>query len=143
MSAELASVLQIHATAERQEVHFIVGRLRRDNCCEVVSSLCLRLIQGFSNALSLVVVSTARTWKILSFVLALPAVAVCMANAYMKMQEHSHHERPEFVPYPHLRIRTKVSLNQHTCTWVHHLSAIRSMLLLFVALLLTCFDVSF
>ncbi|XP_033999187.1 cytochrome c oxidase subunit 6A, mitochondrial [Trematomus bernacchii] len=49
----------------------------------------------------------ARTWKILTFVLAIPAVAVCMANAYMKMQEHSHHERPEFVPYPHLRIRTK------------------------------------
>ncbi|XP_068584033.1 cytochrome c oxidase subunit 6A2, mitochondrial isoform X2 [Cebidichthys violaceus] len=32
--------------------------------------------------------------------------AVCIANAYMKMQAHSH-EQPEFVPYPHLRIRTK------------------------------------
>ncbi|XP_054463914.1 cytochrome c oxidase subunit 6A, mitochondrial [Anoplopoma fimbria] len=48
----------------------------------------------------------ARTWKILSFVLALPGVAVCIANAYMKAQAHSH-EPPEFVPYPHLRIRTK------------------------------------
>ncbi|CAM4373765.1 unnamed protein product [Leuciscus chuanchicus] len=48
----------------------------------------------------------ARTWKILSFVLALPGVSVCMANVYMKMQAHSH-ENPEFVPYPHLRIRTK------------------------------------
>ncbi|XP_069021422.1 cytochrome c oxidase subunit 6A2, mitochondrial [Embiotoca jacksoni] len=48
----------------------------------------------------------ARTWKILSFVLAIPGVAVCMANAYMKMQAHSH-EPPEFVAYPHLRIRTK------------------------------------
>ncbi|KAM9745513.1 cytochrome c oxidase subunit 6A2, mitochondrial [Menidia menidia] len=48
----------------------------------------------------------ARTWKILTFVLAVPGVAVCMANVYMKMQAHSH-QQPEFVPYPHLRIRTK------------------------------------
>ncbi|XP_041825572.1 cytochrome c oxidase subunit 6A, mitochondrial [Melanotaenia boesemani] len=48
----------------------------------------------------------ARTWKILTFVLALPGVGVCMVNAYMKMQESSH-AQPEFVPYPHLRIRTK------------------------------------
>lgn len=54
---------------------------------------------------------TARTWKILTVVLAIPGVAICMANAYMKAQEHPH-EPPEFVPYPHLRIRTKVSLRR-------------------------------
>lgn len=52
---------------------------------------------------------TARTWKILSFALALPGVGVCCLNAYLKSQEHSH-EQPEFVPYNHLRVRTKVSL---------------------------------
>lgn len=58
---------------------------------------------------SLPALSTARTWKILTVVLAFPGVSVCMVNAYMKGQEHPH-EQPEFVPYAHLRIRTKVSL---------------------------------
>ncbi|KAM8760231.1 cytochrome c oxidase subunit 6A1, mitochondrial [Acanthopagrus schlegelii] len=49
---------------------------------------------------------SARTWKILTFVVALPGVAVCMLNMYLKEQSHSH-EQPEFVPYSHLRIRSK------------------------------------
>ncbi|KAJ1126081.1 hypothetical protein NDU88_004494 [Pleurodeles waltl] len=48
----------------------------------------------------------ARTWKILSFVIALPGVAVCMLNAWLKKQNHPH-QSPEFKPYTHLRIRTK------------------------------------
>ncbi|KAK2898810.1 hypothetical protein QQF64_031868 [Cirrhinus molitorella] len=48
----------------------------------------------------------AKTWKILSFVVALPGVAVCMLNTYLRIQQHSH-EQPEFVPYSHLRIRSK------------------------------------
>uniref|UniRef100_A0A3B5R5G4 Cytochrome c oxidase subunit 6A1 n=1 Tax=Xiphophorus maculatus TaxID=8083 RepID=A0A3B5R5G4_XIPMA len=51
---------------------------------------------------------SAKTWKILSFVVALPGVAVCMLNTFLKEKEHSHDAPPEFVPYTHLRIRTKV-----------------------------------
>ncbi|XP_072298854.1 cytochrome c oxidase subunit 6A2, mitochondrial [Eucyclogobius newberryi] len=46
----------------------------------------------------------ARTWKILSFVVAFPGVAVCMFNAYLKGE---HENDSDFVPYSHLRIRTK------------------------------------
>ncbi|XP_054467371.1 cytochrome c oxidase subunit 6A, mitochondrial [Anoplopoma fimbria] len=49
---------------------------------------------------------SAKTWKILSFVVALPGVAVCMLNMYLKEQQHTH-EQPEFIPYSHLRIRSK------------------------------------
>ncbi|XP_006038782.1 cytochrome c oxidase subunit 6A2, mitochondrial [Alligator sinensis] len=47
-----------------------------------------------------------QTWRMLSFFVALPGVAVCMLNAWLKKQHHPH-EPPTFVPYTHLRIRTK------------------------------------
>ena len=48
-----------------------------------------------------------RTWRALSLLGALPAVALCMANV-MLQQRHHRPTRPTFVPYHHLRIRTKV-----------------------------------
>uniref|UniRef100_A0AAY5F693 Cytochrome c oxidase subunit 6A2 n=1 Tax=Electrophorus electricus TaxID=8005 RepID=A0AAY5F693_ELEEL len=51
---------------------------------------------------------TVKTWKMLSFLVALPGVAVCMVNAYLKQTSHPY-VPTEFVPYPHLRIRTKLA----------------------------------
>merc|ERR1712121_579506 len=50
----------------------------------------------------------SQTWKWLSLLVALPGVGLCWINAYLKEAEHhAHYERPEFVPYEHLRLRTK------------------------------------
>jgi hypothetical protein len=50
-----------------------------------------------------------KLWKNLSLFVALPAVGLCMVNAYLKHVEEHHHARAEFIPYEHLRIRNKVS----------------------------------
>ncbi|XP_055917981.1 cytochrome c oxidase subunit 6A1, mitochondrial [Eupeodes corollae] len=46
-------------------------------------------------------------WKRLTFFVAMPAVGLCMLNAYLKHQEHAHHPRPPFVKYEYLAIRNK------------------------------------
>merc|ERR1711970_697394 len=45
-----------------------------------------------------------RQWKILSFVVALPGAGLCLLNAVLS---HHDHEQAEFIPYEHLRTRTK------------------------------------
>ncbi|CAG9786843.1 unnamed protein product [Diatraea saccharalis] len=47
-----------------------------------------------------------KLWKNLSLFVAMPAVGLGMLNAYLAHAEE-HHERPEFVPYEYLRVRTK------------------------------------
>ncbi|XP_054361871.2 cytochrome c oxidase subunit 6A1, mitochondrial-like [Mirounga angustirostris] len=49
---------------------------------------------------------SARMWKALTYFVALPGVDVSMLNVFLKSR-HGEHERPEFVAYPHLRIRSK------------------------------------
>ncbi|XP_025089280.1 cytochrome c oxidase subunit 6A, mitochondrial-like [Pomacea canaliculata] len=46
-----------------------------------------------------------KKWKMISLLVALPGVAVGYINAFVL--HCSHPERPEFVPYPYLRMRTK------------------------------------
>ncbi|XP_020286020.1 cytochrome c oxidase subunit 6A1, mitochondrial [Pseudomyrmex gracilis] len=46
-------------------------------------------------------------WKRLTFLVAFPAIGLAMVNCYLNHQAHAHDERPEFIKYDHLRIRTK------------------------------------
>ncbi|KYM89942.1 Cytochrome c oxidase subunit 6A1, mitochondrial [Atta colombica] len=46
-------------------------------------------------------------WKRLSYFVGFPAIGLAMVNCYLSHQAHHDDERPEFVAYEHLRIRTK------------------------------------
>lgn len=47
----------------------------------------------------------------MTFIVAFPAIGLGMVNAYLAHQEHAaHDERPDFVPYEYMRVRTKVYL---------------------------------
>lgn len=55
---------------------------------------------------------SVKLWRNLTLFVALPAVALGMLNAYLLTQEeHKNHKRPEYIPYDHMRIRTKVHKN--------------------------------
>ncbi|KXJ77308.1 hypothetical protein RP20_CCG007862 [Aedes albopictus] len=48
-----------------------------------------------------------KKWKKLSLFVAFPAVGLAMVNAVLQLSSQEEHEPPEFVPYEHMRIRTK------------------------------------
>ncbi|XP_041979068.1 cytochrome c oxidase subunit 6A, mitochondrial [Aricia agestis] len=48
----------------------------------------------------------SKMWRNMSFFVGFPAIVLGMLNAYLAHQEEGH-TRPEFIPYEHLRIRTK------------------------------------
>merc|ERR1712179_685340 len=51
---------------------------------------------------------TALTWKKVSMFVAVPGMILCTVQALLEEFEHMSHPRPEFVPFPHMRIRTSV-----------------------------------
>ncbi|KAG7202107.1 hypothetical protein KM043_004776 [Ampulex compressa] len=48
----------------------------------------------------------AARWRNIFFLVAIPCLGLSMLNSYLNHQKHGH-ERPEFKPYAHLRIRRK------------------------------------
>lgn len=54
---------------------------------------------------------TQLLWKRISLFVGFPAIGLAMLNCYLNHQAHHGDERPEFIPYDHMRIRTKVYIN--------------------------------
>ncbi|KAK0055028.1 cytochrome c oxidase subunit 6A2, mitochondrial-like [Biomphalaria glabrata] len=48
---------------------------------------------------------SSKTWRNAFYIVGLPVVGLVYYNAFYLMPQHP--ERPEFVPYPHLRIRNR------------------------------------
>ena len=56
--------------------------------------------------------ASIRTWRIMSYLVAVPACVILGINTYLVETEHkAHWKQPEFLPYEHLNLRTKVKIN--------------------------------
>ncbi|XP_063707220.1 cytochrome c oxidase subunit 6A2, mitochondrial [Culicoides brevitarsis] len=48
----------------------------------------------------------SKMWRNMFFFVGIPAVALCFVNCYLDHKNHPH-QRPEFIKYEYLRVRTK------------------------------------
>nr|CAH0101832.1 unnamed protein product [Daphnia galeata] len=48
-----------------------------------------------------------KMWRTLTYVVALPGVALCMLNVYLGLDDAEAHSAPPFVAYDYMRIRNK------------------------------------
>lgn len=65
-----------------------------------------------------------------------------MLNCYLNKQKGDHDERPEFKPYDHMRVRTKVRLRTNIPKYIHttYLMENNHKLLKFNLVLLRCYN---
>lgn len=71
--------------------------------CWSEALLLLEIIQSFD------CLDGWKLWRKLSFLVAVPGVALCMLNVYLGLDDKEAHEPPPFVAYEHLRLRNKAS----------------------------------
>lgn len=62
------------------------------------------------------ILGSLRSFKIATYFVCIPLWLISTVNCYIKEQEQHHDKPPEFIPYPYMRINTKVRFkirNQH------------------------------
>uniref|UniRef100_A0A7N5KGT5 Cytochrome c oxidase polypeptide VIa n=1 Tax=Ailuropoda melanoleuca TaxID=9646 RepID=A0A7N5KGT5_AILME len=60
----------------------------------------------FPLSLAVSISGSGQMWKALSYFVVLPGVGVSVLNVFLK-SHHGKHQRPKFMAYPHLHIRSK------------------------------------
>ncbi|XP_003386284.1 PREDICTED: cytochrome c oxidase subunit 6A1, mitochondrial-like [Amphimedon queenslandica] len=90
----------------RSSSRLISSSLWKRGSPKSASNYAQMVLDGESHA-----VKTTTQWKLISLLIAVPGMLFVARKAYRAEQDHHHHieehGRPEFLPYPHLRIRSK------------------------------------
>ncbi|XP_053988730.1 cytochrome c oxidase subunit 6A1, mitochondrial-like [Hylaeus volcanicus] len=50
---------------------------------------------------------SVKLWRNISLFIGLPAIALAMVNCFIRHQQEDHHERPEFIHYPYMKVMNK------------------------------------